>query len=111
MATETGLVFALGETWEVDFELNDAEGVDLNLSGATVTFELWRGKVLRLREDSAGGEVAVESPAGGAGLLTVTPASQDAAGIIAAVYEYKLWATLQDGRRTLQAFGPLTVTA
>ncbi len=109
MATETNLQFTLGETWVVDFALNDAAGADLDLTGATVAFRLFRRKVRVLQLTSAGSEIVLDasSPPTGNGTLTVAPIDQ--AGLVAAVYDYEVRATLADGSVTTQAFGALTL--
>jgi hypothetical protein len=107
MAEETSLSFVLGETWVIDFALNDADGEDLDLSGATVAFRLSRNKVLALSLTSSSEDISVDSPADGNGTITVEPADQ--AGIVPAVYEYEVRATLQDGSKTTQAYGSVEV--
>lgn len=108
MTTETNLDdFTLGTTWEITFALNDADGNDLDLTGATVAFRLARNNVLALLFVSPGSDVSVDSPSQGQGTITVTPADQ--AHLVPAVYTYELQATLSDGRVTTQARGAVTV--
>jgi hypothetical protein len=112
VATETNLDFTLGEDWEIDFDLNDADGVNLDLTGATVAFRLARRGRTILTLESPGSDVGVDSPATlGTGLITVTPTDQSSAvpAVIAAVHEYEVRVTLADGRKTTQAFGSLNV--
>jgi hypothetical protein len=107
MAAEQNLAFTLGETWEIDFALNDADGADLNLTGASVKFRLSRRGVLCFELTTDGDDVAVDSPSGGLGSITVTPAAQGA--LYAAVFDYEVRAVLADGRVTTQDRGALTI--
>lgn len=109
MALETNLAFTLGADWEIDFSLNDAEGADLDLTGAVVKFRLSRRKVLALQVSTQGGDIAIDSPSDGNGTITVSPDAQ--ADLVPAVYDYEVRAYLADSRVTTQAFGALTVAA
>lgn len=107
MATETNLAFTLGDTWPIDFSMNDTDGSDLDLTGATVKFRLKHRGVLVLSLTTPGSDIAVDSPSGGRGTITV--ASTEQAALVPAVHEYEVRAYLADGRVTTQAFGALTL--
>lgn len=107
MATESNLSVTLGATWEINFSFDDAAGNDLDLTGATVKFRVKRRGVLVLNLATPASEIGVNSPSGGNGVITITPADQ--AGLVPAVYEYEVRAILADLRVTTQAFGALTL--
>lgn len=109
MSVETNLTFVLGETWEVDFDLNDDAGEDLDLTAGSVAFRLSRRGVLQFELTSSGDDVVVESPSNGRGTITVPPEEQE--GIFAAVYSYEVRVTLFGGVVTTQNTGSVTVSA
>jgi len=107
MAEQTNLEYWLGETWEIDFSLNDAADADLDLNGALVKFRLSKDGVLVLELTTDGGDIVVESPPSGNGTILVEPSAQTS--LFAAVYSYEVRAVLADSRVTTQVFGSLTV--
>jgi hypothetical protein len=109
MTVDTPQQFVLGETWVLDFALNDALGADLDLTGATpLSFRLSRRGLVLMTRNLADG-VAVTDPLTGQGTVTVTPAQQVTAGLTPGVHRYELRATLAGGAVTTQARGTLTV--
>jgi hypothetical protein len=109
MATEKNFEFTLGNTWEIDFELNDAAGEDLDVTGGEVEFILALDGEIVVRLSSADDEVDLDSPAGGIGSVAVTP--EDQSGLAPACYNYEVFVTLFDQRTTTQAFGKITALA
>jgi hypothetical protein len=109
MTTLTNLEFVLGETWVIDFALDDAADAALDLTGGTVKFRLSRRGVLLLELTSSTADVSFDSPPTlGTGTITVEPADQ--AALVPAVYDYEVRATLADGSVTTQASGSLAVS-
>lgn len=109
MSTEQNFTFQLGETWEIDFALNDGAGDDLNLDGATVAFVLHLGKDQKLLLTTEGADIDVSSPESGVGTVVVPPADQ--AELKPETYLYEIRAILADERVTVQAFGRILVGA
>lgn len=110
MASEINLTLTLGDTWVIPFELNDAAGDNLDLTGGgQVKFRLSRRRVLFMELTTDGADIEVESPSNGNGTITVTPEDQAAAGLFAAVYQAEVRAIPLGGVVTTQAAGAITV--
>jgi len=105
MAEETNVEFTLGEHWPFEVDLNDADGENLDLTGATITFRVTsrRGTVLI---DTADVTISTPEPTGGTGIVTVPPDAQGECP--AGVHDYELRVTLGTGIVTTQAHGSLT---
>jgi len=103
MTTETNLEREYGETWQLDFAFTEASGVDMDLTGATVTLIL-ENRRRTVKAIISGDQVDLETPASsGEGVVEVLPAdySAFAPGLIA--YAFKV--VLSDGRIEYPARG------
>lgn len=111
MATETNLTFVLGDTWPIDFALNDEAGDDLDVTGADIVFIMAVDGdiVLRLSSLDSPNRFTMESPAVGNGSVDILP--EDQTDFEPIVYNFDIRATLQGGQVTTQAFGKIIVQA
>jgi hypothetical protein len=104
MASTESLKFYEGEDWFFSFTTADEDGEPLDLTGATVLFRLSRGGYEVLTKTA---DIGATSAAEGLGTLIIEPADQS--NIEPQVYRYEIQVTLQDGSKTTQAAGALTV--
>jgi hypothetical protein len=87
--------FKLGETWVLDFTAHDSLGAIIDLSGgAAVQWRLALNGAVLLDLSLTSGIALVNGGIGGEGLITVTPAMQAAAGIVAAFCQHQCRVTL-----------------
>jgi hypothetical protein len=110
MATPRDFEFYLNESWIINFELNDGDDVDLDLTGATISWKLTNNSGTNLMTRTIGDGFVVNNAATGLCSLTVTPTMQATAGVVAnSVYLWELRVTLTTGLISVQADGSLHV--
>lgn len=110
MANAVNLAFDLGETWIIDLDANDTDGVTpLDLTGATVALSVKgaSGYVIQAAQTT----VTMLNAAGGIARIQCSPAQQTAAGVTAQNANYVIRVTLSSGIVTDQAYGTFTINA
>jgi hypothetical protein len=95
--------FYIGETWTISGYVRDANGVIVDLTGATIQLRITLGNSLIL---SLTGTIPPPSTAG-AYLFKIAPNQQT--GLALTTYRYEIRATLADGTVTVQEVGAITV--
>jgi hypothetical protein len=112
MAVPRDLEFYNGETWIINYQLNDGDDTDLDLTGGTISWKLTNANGTNLMTRTIGDGITLTEPTTGLCQLTVTPAMQTTAGVAANnVYGWELRAVLTTGLITVQADGSLHVKA
>ena len=111
MAIAKNLEFYLTETWIMDVSCFNANNKPLDLTAATVTFQVsdnrWNS-MFTLNNISG---VIVTNAVGGQCSVVVTPDVQTSANIVDKVYKYELQVVLGDGTVSTQCVGELEVNA
>jgi hypothetical protein len=95
--------FYIGETWIISGYVRDANGVIVDLTGATVQLRITLGNSVIF--DLTG--TILPPPTAGGYLFEITPAQQT--GLALTTYRYEVRATLADGTVTVQNVGEITV--
>ena len=108
MATQAEIEFTLGETWKIALVCNDASGKALDLTGGNVEMRVASrtGKLLDL---AVGTGVVITDAVNGKAFITVTPAMQTTANLIAGIFDWEARAILADGEVSDQAYGKITL--
>jgi len=110
MATPRDLEFYNGEHWVINFQLNDGDDTDLDLTSSTVAWKLNSNAGAAVMTRTIGDGITLTDPTTGLCSLIVTPTHQTNAGIAAnTVYVWSITATLPTGLVTVQADGSLHV--
>ena len=95
--------FYIGETWTISGHVRDANGLIVDITGATIQLRMTLGNSLIF--DLIG---AILPPASaGAYLFEISPDQQ--AGLALTTYRYEVRATLADGSVSVQNVGEITV--
>lgn len=95
--------FYIGETWVISGYVRDANGMIVDLTGATIQLRVTLGNSLIF---DLVGEILTPATAG-AYQFEITPAQQT--GLALTTYRYEVRATLADGTVTTQNVGEITV--
>ena len=110
MANVVNLAFDLGETWIIDINVNDSDGLTpYDLTGASIalTVKNSTGYVIQAAQTA----VTILSASTGLARIQCTPAQQAAAGVTAQVASYLIRVTLASGLVTDQAKGVFEIKA
>jgi len=97
--------FYIGETWPITGFVRDANGIVVDLTGATIQLRITLGNSLIF--DLVG--TILQPPTAGAYLFEITPDQQVQAGVTLTTYRYEVRATLADGTVSTQNVGEITV--
>ena len=111
MAIAKNLEFYLTETWIMDVSCFNANNKPLDLTAATVTFQVSDNRwnpMFTLNNISG---VIVTNAVGGQCSVVVTPDVQTSANIVDKTYKYELQVVLGDGTVSTQCVGELEVNA
>lgn len=104
MARQENLEFDLGEDWNIELDCKDATGADLDLTGASVVFEIKnRRQQVQLSVSTADEGITVDSPAAGKAYILIQAADQSV--LSAGVYLYGATVTLANGTISRQVDG------
>ena len=95
--------FYIGETWIISGVVRDANGIIVDLTGATIQLRVTLGNSLIF--DLVG--TILPPPTAGTYLFEITPAQQ--ANLALTTYRYEVRATLADGTVSVQNVGEITV--
>ena len=95
--------FYIGETWVISGYVRDANGIIVDLTGATIQLRMTLGNSLIF--DLVG--TILQPPTAGAYQFEIPPDQQ--AGLILTTYRYEVRATLADGSISVQNVGEITV--
>ena len=95
--------FYIGETWVIAGHVRDANGVIVDLTGATIQLRVTLANSVIF--DLVG--VILPPPAAGAYMFEITPDQQ--VGLALTTYKFEVRATLSDGTITVQNTGELTI--
>ena len=111
MAIFKNIEFYLTETWIMDISCFDANNKQLNLSGATITFQVSDNRWNPMFTLNNMSGVIVTNAVAGQCSVVVTPAIQATANIVCKTYRYELQVVLGDGTVSTQCVGELDVNA
>jgi hypothetical protein len=95
--------FYIGETWVISGYVRDADGIVVDLTGATIQARITLGNSVIF--DLTG--TILQPPATGAYQFEIAPNQQT--GLTLTTYRYEVRATLADGTVTVQNIGEITV--
>lgn len=110
MSVQTDLEFHLGENWIVQYECNDGNGNDINLTGASLEWALATLNGSPVMTRTIGDGITLTVPLEGSCTLSVTPIHQSAAGVTdSTTYRYELRLTTAAGTIAVQGKGMLAV--
>ena len=110
MAKVQNLAYDLGETWIIDLDANDTDGVTpLDLTGATVSLSIKNasGYVIQAAQTT----VTILNASLGLARITCSPTQQATANVTALVASYLIWVTLSSGIVSDQATGVFEIKA
>jgi hypothetical protein len=109
MSLYQDLEFHLGEHWNVNFEVNNGLGIDIDITSATLQWRLstLSGTTVMTRTVSDG--LTITTAATGLCALSVTPTMQTNASVAAGRYKWEFRVTTTGGTITVQARGNLNV--
>lgn len=110
MTVQIDLEFHLGENWIIQYECNDGNGNDINLTGATLEWALATLNSVPVMTRAIGDGITLTKPLEGDCTLSVTPIHQTAAGVTASTsYRYELRLITSAGTISVQAKGVIAV--
>jgi hypothetical protein len=95
--------FYIGETWVISGYVRDANGVIVNLTGATIQLRVTLGNSVIF--DLVG--TILQPPTTGAYQFEITPDQQT--GLVLTTYRYEVRAVLADGAISVQNVGEITI--
>ena len=95
--------FYIGETWVISGYVRDANGIIVDLTGATIQLRMTLGNSLIF--DLTG--TILTPPTAGGYQFEITPDQQ--ANLVVTTYRYEVRATLADGTISVQNVGEITV--
>ena len=95
--------FYIGETWTISGHVRDANGIIVDLTGATIQLRITLGNSVIF--DLTG--VVIPPPTAGAYTFEITPDQQT--GLALTTYRYEVRAQLADGTISVQNVGEITV--
>ena len=95
--------FYIGETWTISGHVRDANGIIVDLTGATIQLRITLGNSVIF--DLTG--VVIPPPTAGAYTFEITPDQQT--GMALTTYRYEVRAQLADGTISVQNVGEITV--
>jgi hypothetical protein len=95
--------FYIGETWTISGHVRDANGIIVDLTGATIQLRITLGNSVIF--DLTG--VVIPPPTAGAYTFEITPDQQT--GMALTTYRYEVRAQLADGTISVQNIGEITV--
>ena len=95
--------FYIGETWTISGHVRDANGIIVDLTGATIQLRVTLGNSVIF--DLTG--VVIPPPTAGAYTFEITPDQQT--GLALTTYRYEVRAQLADGTISVQNVGEITV--
>jgi hypothetical protein len=75
MSIKKNIEFHAEETWIINFSVNDADGVPVDISNATVEFRISQGQTPKLTLDVGNG-ITLTNAAQGLGQAKITPQDQ-----------------------------------
>lgn len=97
--------FYIGETWTISGHVRDANGLIVDLTGATIQLRITLGNSMIF--DLVG--VILPPATAGAYLFEITPDQQVQANVTLTTYRYEVRATLSDGTVSVQNVGEITI--
>ena len=110
MSVHQDLEFHLGENWIVDFEVNDGDDENIDITGATLQWRLATGEGDAVMTRTVGDGVTITSGPTGLCTLSVTPLHQDNDGVASRTsYYWEFRVTTALGTVSVQASGALYV--
>lgn len=110
MSVQTDLEFHKGENWIIQYECNDGNGNDINLTGAILEWTMATLDRATIMSRSIGDGLTLTNPLEGGVTLSVTPTHQSAAGITdGTTYRYEFRLTTAAGTISVQGKGVLAV--
>jgi hypothetical protein len=112
MSTHVNLsddTFHVGETLTIDVTCLDADGVPIDLTGASIVFRL-ASRSARLLDAVVGAGVTITDAAAGECRVIITPSMQSIAGIPPGDHLYELRVTSSGGAVSIQAEGVFTLS-
>jgi hypothetical protein len=95
--------FYIGETWIISGHVRDANGIIVDLTGATIQLRITLGNSVIF--DLTG--TILQPPTAGAYLFEIAPNQQT--GLTLTTYRYEVRSTVADGTVSVQNVGEITV--
>lgn len=110
MTVQQDLEFHLGENWIVQYECNDGNGNDINLTGASLEWALATLNSSLVMTRSVGDGIVLTNALEGDCTLSVTPSHQSTAGVTSGTtYRWEFRIITASGTVSVQAKGNLAV--
>jgi hypothetical protein len=109
MSLYQDLEFHLGEHWNVNFEVNDGNDANIDITSATIQFRVVTSAGVTAMTRTVGDGITITTAATGLCALSVTPTMQTTASIAAGRYKWEFRVTTTGGTITVQARGNLNV--
>jgi hypothetical protein len=109
MSLYQDLEFHLGEHWNVNFEVNDGNDANIDITSATIQFRVVTSAGTTAMTRTVGDGITITTAATGLCALSVTPTMQTTASIAAGRYKWEFRVTTTGGTITVQARGNLNV--
>jgi hypothetical protein len=99
--------FYIGETWTISGHVRDANGIIVDLTGATIQLRITLGNSVIFDLVTPADGTILLPPTAGAYQFEIAPAQQ--ANLAVTTYRYEVRATLADGTVTTQNVGEIIV--
>lgn len=110
MSVHADLEFHLGENWIVDFEVNDGDDENIDITGATLQWRLASPEGDTIMTRTVGDGLTITSGTTGLCTLSVTPSHQSNDDVASRTsYQWEFRVTTALGTVTVQASGALYV--
>ena len=110
MSVQQDLEFYLGENWIVDFEVNDGNDANIDITGATLQWRLSTLPGTTVMTRTVGDGLTITAGTTGLCTLSVTALHQNTGGVLSRTnYQWEFRVTTTLGTISVQAGGALYV--
>jgi hypothetical protein len=109
MSLHHDLEFHLGEHWNVNFEVNDGNGSDIDITSATLQWRMSTQAGVTVMTRTVSDGLTITTAATGLCALSVSPTHQTNASVTAGRYKWEFRVTTAAGTITVQVRGNINV--